>query len=399
MTASAAPGTVRFGDVAAESVRQLASTPGRSVLSALGVALGIGAFVLLFGLQATNEDALRSSVALLRSTRVNANVVVGAGTPVSPRTLSDWRDASARAGAVTTAVSWRLDASTPVLADVRGGARTRSTATVVAVDQAGIDQLGLTVDGLTPGAAATLVDRAPACLVGSVLAGKLGIRAGATLWINGRSWSVVGVVRDSRARPDLLFSVLVGARPALERSWVPQVVELALTTPPGDAAAVASRLPLAVDPAHPRRVVALTVPDAGVLADRLDQRLVAGSAALGAAALVLGLFFISMSSYVSVLERQGEIALRRSLGARPRDISLQIVSEAVLVGLAGAAAGAVLGALGVVVSARVRDLPVPWSPGGLLLALAVGVVGGAVASIAPAWRASKVDPIVFLRRL
>jgi putative ABC transport system permease protein len=100
---------------------------------------------------------------------------------------------------------------------------------------------------------------------------------------------------------------------------------------------------------------------------------------------------------IAVLERRGEIGLRRAMGARRVHVGLQFVSEAAAISLVGGATGAVLGALAVTVYAGFRhwgtSLPPPVLAGGVGLALGIGAVGG----LYPAWRASRLSPAEALR--
>ena len=113
--------------------------------------------------------------------------------------------------------------------------------------------------------------------------------------------------------------------------------------------------------------------------------------------LVVGAVVIMNIMLVSVTERTREIGVRKSLGARRRDILLQFLVEAsTLSGL-----GALLGiGLGILLAAAVQattPMPAavaPWSIGlGVLLGVGVGIGAG----VYPAWRASRLDPIVALR--
>ncbi len=113
--------------------------------------------------------------------------------------------------------------------------------------------------------------------------------------------------------------------------------------------------------------------------------------------LVVGAVVIMNIMLVSVTERTREIGLRKSLGARRRDIMRQFLIEAGtlsgLGGLIGIGLGAGLAALVSAVSPMPAQVA-PWSIGlGLLLGLGVGVAAGAY----PAYRASALDPIEALR--
>ena len=128
-------------------------------------------------------------------------------------------------------------------------------------------------------------------------------------------------------------------------------------------------------------------------------------AALAGISLVVGGIVVMNMMLVSVTERTSEIGLRKSLGARRRDILCQFVAETValclLSGLVGMFCG-LTGAFAVTqtVPRFVTELEAwPWSVRFLSLGIAFGssTVVGLVSGIYPAWRAAKMDPTVALR--
>jgi putative ABC transport system permease protein len=95
---------------------------------------------------------------------------------------------------------------------------------------------------------------------------------------------------------------------------------------------------------------------------------------------------------ISVLERRQEIGLRRALGATRGQIRIQFLSEAILLTLAGGAAGVILGAISTAVYAHAKGWaviipPAAWA-GGLGAAVLIGVLAG----LLPAIRAARLSP-------
>jgi len=121
---------------------------------------------------------------------------------------------------------------------------------------------------------------------------------------------------------------------------------------------------------------------------------------LGAVAtisLIVGGIGIMNIMLVSVTERIREIGLRMAVGAGPREIRLQFLSEALAISLGGGVLGILLGIAGAWVAAAVTALPVTLSPGIILLATVFSLATGLFFGYYPAKKASELDPIEALR--
>jgi putative ABC transport system permease protein len=114
--------------------------------------------------------------------------------------------------------------------------------------------------------------------------------------------------------------------------------------------------------------------------------------------LFVGAIGIMNITFVSVKERTKEIGTRKALGARRRTILLQFLIEAVSICLIGGAVGLALTyvtCLGI--GRAMPDLPVEFSVGLVIVSMAVSIATGIVSGFAPAWGASRLDPVVALR--
>jgi putative ABC transport system permease protein len=99
----------------------------------------------------------------------------------------------------------------------------------------------------------------------------------------------------------------------------------------------------------------------------------------------------------SVSERIGEIGLRRAVGARSQDIGLQFLIETAVTAFTGGAVGLVVGTAVAGALARRLGLPATVSLEAVLLGLGLSVATGLLAGVAPARRASLLDPTDALR--
>lgn len=116
---------------------------------------------------------------------------------------------------------------------------------------------------------------------------------------------------------------------------------------------------------------------------------------ISAISLVVGGVGIMNIMLVSVTERTREIGLRKALGARPKDIRNQFLIEAATLSLAGGILGVVFGILfSLVINQFIQTSITWWS---VILSLGVSMLVGVIFGIAPALRASRLDPIQALR--
>jgi putative ABC transport system permease protein len=130
---------------------------------------------------------------------------------------------------------------------------------------------------------------------------------------------------------------------------------------------------------------------------RISQIMLVALPGLVGISLVVGAVVIMNIMLVSVTERTREIGLRKSLGARRRDIRLQFLIEAGTLSGLGGLVGILLGVgLAALVSA-VSPIPAQVAPWSIGLALLLGVGVGLLAGVYPATRAAKLDPITALR--
>jgi putative ABC transport system permease protein len=128
--------------------------------------------------------------------------------------------------------------------------------------------------------------------------------------------------------------------------------------------------------------------------DRTLTRFLTGIATLTLGLASIGLLAVSL---LSVRERHGEIGLRLALGALPRQVLAQFLSEAVMIALLGAVAGLLVGAFGIIVGEWLIGWKMTLSGTGVaytfLISLALSLLFGAY----PALRAARLDPIIALR--
>ncbi len=118
---------------------------------------------------------------------------------------------------------------------------------------------------------------------------------------------------------------------------------------------------------------------------------------IAAISLIVGGIGIMNIMLANIMERIGEIGLRRAIGARKRDIRNQFLLEAVLICVVGGLLGLLMGLLVGALVAWAVDIPFAFAWESMLLSFGISLLTGAVFGLVPAMRAANVDPIEALR--
>ncbi len=387
-----------FADVARTAWLGVASRPQRTALAALGVALGIAALVALTGASASNRAHLLAELDAMGADL--AVVLPGRGPDQQPVPLPDTapdaiarQDGVARVGVFETAPEGLSVYRTDLVP------ATESAGLVVSVARPGVLAA---VEGTL--AAGRWFDEAtrglPVAVLGATAAERLGIhRPGDRVWIGGEWYGVLGILDSAGLASDIDTAAILGDRWVRERfsgDTVGDVSAIYVRAHPGRIDAVRDLLAAAASPGSP--FVGVTrLSDLAEARATADDSLATLGLALAGIALLVGGVGIANTMVVAVMERRGEIGLRRSLGARPGQIAVQFVAEAVVLSALGGLAGVALGALAAAVIAAITAQPLVLPAAVLVAGPALSVLVGAVAGLQPAGRAARLSPTTALR--
>jgi putative ABC transport system permease protein len=360
-------------------VNNLMRRIGRTLLTALGVGLGVATIVALLSV----SDGLTQTAAGFIHLGDSDLGVFQAG--VSDPTTS----------VLPISLVARLDrnpdvqSATPLVLLV-GKVPASPSAFVFGADLHGFFVRRLVFDAGGAPAAGTIA-------VGSGLAASLHLKPGAKLTVEGHRLTVSGVYHSGITYED-------------EGAVLPLATAQAISGLAGEATTIPVELAPGAGTAAATRSIERDFQGTQVIADPGEAARAGANGALIhnatlviiIIALVLGAISVTNTMAMSVLERQGELALLSTVGWGAPRIAALVIGEGVGVSLLGAAIGLVFGVLGSLLlidligaGAYVSPQITAWGLGrGLIVGVSIGVLGG----IYPAWRVTRMAPLKGLSR-
>ena len=394
-TATPAPARLRPGDLAGLATVGLRTRKLRASLSALGIAIGTAAIVAVLGLAQSSQAGLLAEIARLGTnllTVTNGQNLTG-GTAELPGAAPGMigRLPGVTAVQYTGTVSGATAYRSPLIPSIETNALT------VAASSLGLPAVaGTSVAQGSYLTAATAGE--PVAVLGSETAQLMGIDRiwpGERIWVGGMWFYLAGVLNPAALAPQIDTSVLVGF-PAAERylglDGHPSEIYVRTVSTQAATTAVDNLLGAQANPENPSAV------DVSQPSDALTAQADAAGAfdtlflGLGAVALLVGAVGVANIMIISVLERRQEIGLRRALGATKGQIRAQFLAEAILLALAGGAAGDIAGAAATAVYAHAKGWAVVIPPEAWAGGLAAALLIGALAGLLPAIRAARLSP-------
>lgn len=380
-----------------EAVSGAVARPVRLLAFALAAGLGIGLYVATLTIAATAERQVAADFDALRAVEVRVSSSTGQPDWVPP----DYRTRLLDLAGVKDVELFADLGDVPIAITPPTGAFATPTlsARVVAVDVGGPRIVGAVIDG-SPFDQTTGIYNTRTALVGARLAQNLGIGqfdGVQAIWLDGEAWVIKGIIRSVERQSSMLDRLVVVHEQGVSQFGAPADVQLIIETAPGAAATVASQAPLALRPEDPTGVLAVAPPDPGEFRVQIENNVRTALLAVAGVAVLVGAITIGNSMALNVVSRTAEIGVKRSLGALRRDIFVQILGEAAIIGFTGGIIGASLGIIGSIIAAQLAGWAPLVDPAVPLQGVVIGMSIGVIAGLIPALRAARVEPVEALR--
>ena len=386
---------MRLLGTAALALNRIWATKVRSLLTMLGVVIGVAAIVALTSIVDGASQGINKSLATLGTNQLNI-------TAMGPDALTEL-DANALAELENVSVMFVQSQNEGTIAT----GDTRVTARLVGVSSEYFEAVKPEIALGSYLSSSSYAQTAKDVVFGADAANDVGLTAdmlGQTVKLNGQDFRLVGVLDDQAGfgTSGRVYVTLDSARKLFSQyPYVSSIVVQANTPEQVDALQLTAdsllreRYGLSADTEARYTITnqASLIAAVSSITDTLGL-LLTGIAAIS---LIVGGIGIMNIMLVSVRERTREIGVRRAIGAKQSNILTQFLIEAIVLSLAGGVIGLILGEIAAFFLAILGDWVFAIKLDTVVLALGFSLLVGVVFGVWPARTAAKLEPIDALR--
>ncbi|GAB6174177.1 ABC transporter permease [Paradesulfitobacterium aromaticivorans] len=396
------------------SLRALRANKLRSILTMLGIIIGVSAVIAMVGIangataQITSQiQGLGSNLLIVSPGQASSGGVRGGAGSANSLTMDDIPKIEAAMGSAVKAVAPSAGQSVQV---VYGSGNTSTTVTGTTADyaairsvstergrfltQADVDQYAR-VAVLGPTVVQNLMGSPDADIVGKIIK------------LKNVPFQVIGVTASQGSsgfqnNDDMIFVPITTAQARLiGNKYVRQIfIEAAsadMMQTAQDEVAMALRQAHKIQAGQPDDFSIMNQAEVLQTMQGVTQTMTMLLGGIAAISLLVGGIGIMNIMLVSVTERTREIGIRKAIGAKGRDILMQFLIEAVVLSILGGGIGIILGWGGSTLIGKMLNMAASVSASSVLMAFAFSAAIGIVFGVFPARKAAGMDPIDALR--
>lgn len=378
------------------AIKNIASNKLRSILTMLGLMIGISSVIVLVGIGSGSSSSVKSQVQSL-------------GTDVLTATINSSEESLAYEDMEEIAELSNIEKVSPyktISATVNRGTTTSNKASVIATDD---NYLEITNISLEKGRRLSIIDienKSKVCILGAEIAETLFSLAdplGETIKLNGDNYTVIGVLKEqgtsmgTNSDSSILIPITatkhLGSDTSISNFYIKvtdeSTIELSQRIVENY---IRSKLQIASD------YYTVASQDSMLEAmESIDNTLSLLLGGIASISLIVGGIGVMNVMLVSVTECTKEIGIRKSLGAKKRDILVQFLIEALVLSLLGGILGV---GIGILLGNLSENFGYTFEESTTVIAIsfissaAIGLLFG----IFPAYRAARLNPIDALRQ-
>jgi len=404
---------VLITDLFEETYLAISANKVRSGLTILGIVIGIGSVIAMISVGQGATGSIESNIQAMGSNLIT----------VTPGTQRSFSQVSSGRGAAQTLTSGDADAITQEVSSVQAVAPELSRRYQIV---AGGKNTNAQVDGTTPSypnvrnveidlgsfiSDQNVASQSKVAVLGSIarddLFGEGANPVGQTIRINGINFKVIGVNKSKGgtgfgSQDDMVFVPLTTVQKLLAGANYVSIINVQ-----AESSQVITQVQADITSLLLQRhnITDSTLADFSVISEQdivgaassITNTMTVLLAAIASISLIVGGIGIMNMMMTTVTERTREIGLRKAIGAKRLDISLQFLAEAVMLTFLGGIIGIILGGVLAYGITLIAGLATKISLFSIVLAFSVSAAIGIVFGYWPAQKASRLNPIEALR--